>query len=272
MKAITNRVIICYFFYLCYNKSNLKEGLITLKIATYNVKNKTANKILKGHASLTNSFLMNFEIIKSADPDVIGLQEVTKEEYSMLRKQFERTYNIYGEFRGSFGVTNEACPIMIKKQDINVLDYKTFSLSDDIMKLGNKYKGSLFPRIATYIRLMDGKYEYSIINVHVDNVKKIQNKTFEKNGSLQQILDLSCDGSRIIIGDMNTEIKNGLKDFCLRNSLSDAALPLGNTYKPLNLALDHILYSDSDLSVNEVKAYENAGSDHSLILANMSRR
>ena len=143
MKAITNRVIICYFFYLCYNKSNLKEGLITLKIATYNVKNKTANKILKGHASLTNSFLMNFEIIKSADPDVIGLQEVTKEEYSMLRKQFERTYNIYGEFRGSFGVTNEACPIMIKKQDINVLDYKTFSLSDDIMKLGNKYKGSL---------------------------------------------------------------------------------------------------------------------------------
>lgn len=103
----------------------MKEGLITLKIATYNVKNKTANKILKGHASLTNSFLMNFEIIKSADPDVIGLQEVTKEEYSMLRKQFERTYNIYGEFRGSFGVTNEACPIMIKKQDINVLDYKT---------------------------------------------------------------------------------------------------------------------------------------------------
>lgn len=161
---------------------------------------------------------------------------------------------------------------MIKKQNINVLDYKTFSLSDDIMKLGNKYKGSLFPRIATYIRLMDGKYEYSIINVHVDNVKKIQNKTFEKNGSLQQILDLSCDGSHIIVGDMNTEIKNGLKDFCLRNSLSDAALPLGNTYKPLNLALDHILYSDSDLSVNEVKAYENAGSDHSLILANMLKR
>ena len=118
---------------------------------------------------------------------------------------------------------------------------------------------------------MDGKYEYSIINVHVDNVKKIQNKTFEKNGSLQQILDLSCDGSHIIVGDMNTEIKNGLKDFrLLRNSLSDAALPLGNTYKPLNLALDHILYSDSDLSVNEVKTYENAGSDHSLILANMS--
>ena len=108
--------------------------------------------------------------------------------------------------------------------------------------------------------------------MHVDNVKKIQNKTFEKNGSLQQILDLSCDGSHIIVGDMNTEIKNGLKDFCLRNSLSDAALPLGNTYKPLNLALDHILYSDSDLSVNEVEAYENAGSDHSLILANMSRR
>ena len=46
MKAITNRVIICYFFYLCYNKGNLKDGLITLKIATYNDKNKTANKIL----------------------------------------------------------------------------------------------------------------------------------------------------------------------------------------------------------------------------------
>ena len=69
---------------------------------------------------------------------------------------------------------------MIKKQGIDVLDYKTFSLSDDIMKLGNKYKGSLFPRIATYIRFVDGEDEYSIINVHVDNVKKIQNKTFEE--------------------------------------------------------------------------------------------
>lgn len=61
-------------------------------------------------------FFNEFWNYKSADPDVIGLQEVTKEEYSMLRKQFERTYNIYGEFRGSFGVTNEACPIMIKNK------------------------------------------------------------------------------------------------------------------------------------------------------------
>ena len=36
--------------------------------------------------------------------------------------------------------------------------------------------------------------------------------------------------------------------------------------------INHILYRDSALSVDEVKTYKNTGSDHQLILANMIRR
>ena len=69
MKAITNRVIICYFFYLCYNKSNLKGGLITLKIATYNVKNQVFYfNFIEDNKALVRVFPL--EDYRKIDPDM----------------------------------------------------------------------------------------------------------------------------------------------------------------------------------------------------------
>lgn len=237
-----------------------------LKVATYNIKNKTADKILGSNKVQLRKFKQNIDLIKQVSPDIIGLQEVTMKEYEWLRECFEDSYEIYGNFRGSVGITNEACPIMIKKDIGYVTDYSTFSISNDINKVGKKYFGAFFPRIVTCIRFADDFDEYSIMNMHVDNSKFIQKKTFDIDGPIEQILCEHGLDNQIIMGDMNTGITGPLKDFCYRNFLRDAALPLGNTYRPLNMALDHILYADSQMSAYNVKQFSNDGSDHSLIM------
>lgn len=237
-----------------------------LKVATYNMKNKSAYNILGLKEAWFRKFEQNIDLIRQANPDIIGLQEVTKEEYRLLEKFFDKKYKIYGGFRGSLGISDEACPIMVKEGIGHVVNYGTFSISEDINKAGKKYFGAFFPRIATYIHFVDDFDEYSIINTHIDNSKRIQCKTFDADGPIEQVLKVCGLDNQIIMGDMNTDLKGPLKEFCDRNFLKDAALPLGNTYKPLNMALDHILYNDLDINAYNTRLFSNDGSDHSLIM------
>lgn len=237
-----------------------------IKVATYNIKNKTANKLLGSKKSLLKRFNQNIELIKQADPDIIGLQEVTKEEYQRLKEIFCGKYELYGDFRGSKGITNEACPILVKTNKGFVKDYGTFSISDDINDIGRKYFGAFFPRITTYVHYVDDYDEYCVMNIHVDNSRYIQNKTFKENGPIEKSLKLCHLKNQIVLGDMNMPIENELKKFCDRNIFSDAAEKLGNTYRPLNLALDHILYDDIEMDAFDTSEFINDGSDHSLIM------
>ena len=241
-----------------------------IKVATYNIKNKSASKILSLKPSQLERFGKNVELIAKADPDIIGLQEVTKEEYEWLKEMFQENYFICGDLRGSVGITNEACPIMVKKSKGYVTDFGTFSLSNDIYKIGKKYPLAFFPRVATYVNFIDDFDEYFIMNTHVDNSKIIQKKTFEEDGAMEKIIGFATSNNKVITGDMNAEVNGPLKDFCYRNFFSDAALDLGKTYKPLNMALDHILYDDEELNAYDAKVFSNEGSDHSLIMAKIS--
>ena len=245
-----------------------------MKIATFNVKNKTASKILRLKPSALERFRLNVDLIKKSDSDIIGLQEVTADEYQLLKQEFGNTYDFYGDFRKSPVFTNEACPIMVKKGLGTVTNSQTFSISNDINKIGKKYFGALFPRISTFIYFNHEKDMYVIGNMHIDNSKIIQTKTFAQNGPIQKILDkcVKKESNIILMGDMNSELSGSLYDFSYRNSLIDALEPLGKTYKPLNLSIDHILYKDDLMTSMDAKTFTNKGSDHSLIMVNINKR
>lgn len=236
-----------------------------IKVATYNIKNKTAKKILRFKKAQLKCFYQNVELINKANPDIIGLQEVTKEKYQWLKEVFCGKYELFGEFRGSKGFTNEACSIMFKANKGYITDYGTFSISEDINDIGRKYLGAFFPRIATYVHYVDDFDEYTFINMHVDNSRVIQKKTFKENGPIEKIMSVCDFKNQILLGDMNTPVNGVLKNFCVRNVLLDATAETGNTYNTLNKAFDHILYDD-ELQVLETKKYTNNGSDHSLIM------
>ena len=237
-----------------------------INVATYNIKNKTAKKILGFNKAQLKCFYQNVKLINEANPDIIGLQEVTKEEYQRLKEVFCGKYELFGDFRGSKGFTNEACPIMIKANKGYITNYGTFSISEDINDIGRKYLGAFFPRIATYAHYVDDSDEYTFINMHVDNSSFIQKRTFNENGPIDKIMSVCDSKNQILLGDMNMSVNGVLKNFCDRNHLLDAADEIGNTYKMLNKAFDHILYNDDELQVLETKKYTNNGSDHSLIM------
>ena len=237
-----------------------------INVATCNIKNKTAKKILGFNKAQLKCFYQNVELINEANPDIIGLQKVTKEEYQWLKEVFCGKYELFGDFRGSKGFTNEACPIMIKANKGYITNYGTFSISEDINDIGRKYLGAFFPRIATYAHYVDDSDEYTFINMHVDNSSFIQKRTFNENGSIDKIMSVCDSKNQILLGDMNMSVNGVLKNFCDRNHLLDAADEIGNTYKMLNKAFDHILYNDDELQVLEAKKYTNNGSDHSLIM------
>lgn len=243
-----------------------------INVATYNIKNKTAKKILGFNKVQLKCFYQNVELIKEADPDIIGLQEVTKEEYQWLKEVFCGKYELFGDFRGSKGFTNEACPIMVKVNKGYITNYGTFSISEDINDIGRKYLGAFFPRIATYVHYIDDFDEYTFINMHVDNSSFIQKRTFNENGPIEKIMSMCDSKNQILLGDMNTPVSGILKSFCDRNHLLDATGKIGNTYKTLNKAFDHILYNDDELHVLETKKYTNNGSDHSLIMTKIKSK
>lgn len=244
-----------------------------MKIATFNVKNKTADLIFRGKKALYKKYDLNARLIIQANPDIIGLQEVTKSELAYLEKMFQDEYDFYGDFRKSFAFTNESCPIMIKKVYAdNIYDSHTYSLSDNIFNIGKKYKGAMFPRICTDMIVFDGIMDfYHIHNVHVDNFPIAQRKTFDENGSLEEIIYRNGDITPItpvILGDFNSEVTDNLQYFCNRNFLDDATKVLGKTYKPLNKSIDHILLNSDDVSYCDQTEYHNEGSDHSLLMIN----
>ena len=242
-----------------------------MKFATFNVKNKTADLIFGGKSKLYKKYDLNARLIKEADPDIIGLQEVTKSELAYLEKTFQDEYEFYGDFRKSFAFTNECCPIMVRKTYAdNIYDSHTYSLSDNIFNIGKKYKGAMFPRICTDMIIFDGIMDfYHVHNVHVDNFPMPQRKTFEEHGALEEILyrnDEITPITPIVLGDFNSEVTGDLEYFCNRNFLDDATETLGKTYKPLNKSIDHILINSDDVSYYDQTEYHNEGSDHSLLM------
>ena len=243
-----------------------------MKVATFNVKNKSADMILKGKKNIYKKIMLNDDLIFEADPDIIGLQEVTYDQLLDLMSIFGSRYELFGEFRHSIGMTDEACPIMVRR-DLGVIqDINTYSLSSDIESVKKRFPGAFFPRVATDIYLYDETNTYHITNVHVDNSPLAQKKTFDENGPLEKILYKSEEFDNIIhiqLGDFNSEIDGDLNLYLCRNFLSDATSPLGKTYRPLNKSIDHILYSDNAV-VNDVSKYENKGSDHALLMADIN--
>lgn len=245
-----------------------------MKIATFNVKNKSADLILRGKSRMYQKFTFNNDLILQANPDVIGLQEVTKSQLEDLLDLFNRKYEIYGEFRHSIGITDECCPIMVKRGIGIVKNANSYSLSSNIYNIGERFSGSIFPRVATEVYVDDGIFTYHLTNTHVDNSLEAQRKTFKDNGPLEQILygqGIIESDINIQLGDFNSEINGLLKDYCARNFLTDATESLGKTYKPLNKSIDHILYSD-DADITDLAIYRNSGSDHALIMADIKPR
>ena len=135
-----------------------------MKVISFNIRHNTFLDVFPLWRKRYNKAV---EFINKESPEVIGLQEITRKGKRYLEKHLDN-YNVIGLSRHSIILTNEYNPLIIKK-DYEIISNKTYSLSNDIYKLGIKDKHDRFPRICVIAHIKDKNNKYLIINTHIDN-------------------------------------------------------------------------------------------------------
>lgn len=174
-----------------------------LKIMSFNLRHIIKEEFI-GLWKKRYSKIVDF--ILDQNPDVIGVQELTRKGKKYLKRHL-REYKIVGKKRHSVIFTNEYNCILIKK-DYKIKGHKTYSLSDNINKLGRKHKDDNFPRICTLAHIEKEGRKYLIANTHIDNSSKANKK--RQLGIFDMIINThkKDDEYLIITGDFNMTLDN----------------------------------------------------------------
>lgn len=242
-----------------------------IKIMTFNLKHIIKEDIFWFWKKRYKAIV---EFIKEEEPDILGVQELTTKGKKYLRSNLKK-YRIIGKKRHSIIFTNEYNCLLIKK-DFKITNYKTYSLSDKITRLGRKAKTDKFPRICTLAHLEKDNIKYFVINTHIDNSDK-ENKKRLLNIFKNIIEKFKDDCEYIIItGDFNMTIDNkNLKEFAKDyidpfKEYVDGTFPERKELK----AIDHIFLDKRFKIINE-KIYKDSNekeymSDHNPISCDIS--
>ena len=142
--------------------------------------------------------------IENFEPDLLGLQEVWEVQEEYLKERLS-DYAYYGRSRRM--EQGEQCAIMYRKDRYEMLEGKTFWLSETPDIVESKSWDSSLPRIANWTLLrdkMNDKQEIFFINTHFDH----KGRESRKKAALllkKRIQDLHQDARVILTGDFNAK-------------------------------------------------------------------
>ena len=197
----------CTSFKLVFDDNNklidISEIKSELKIMSFNLRHIIKEEFF-GIWKTRYSRIVDF--IKCQNPDIIGVQELTRKGKRYLKNHL-KDYEIIGKRRHSIIFTNEYNCLLIKK-NIKIIWNKTFSLSDKINILGRKGKEDKFPRICTVAHIQKENIKYFVANTHIDN------SNGENKRRMLYIFDSIIEKYKkedeylIITGDFNMSLNN----------------------------------------------------------------
>lgn len=257
----------CTSFKLVFDDNNrlieLSEVKTELKVISFNLRHIIKEEFFGIWKTRYNRIV---DFILSENPDIVGVQELTRKGKRYLKRNL-KNYNIVGKKRHSIIFTNEYNCLIIRK-DIRITWHKTFSLSDNINKLGRKSKDDNFPRICTVAHVQKDNNKFFIANTHLDN------SSSENKRRLLGIFDsiikkYKKDEEKIIItGDFNMSLNNkGMAKYA-DNYLDPFKDYQGTTFAsdPDMRAIDHILL-DNEFTLIDKEVHSDSNdfgfvSDH----------
>lgn len=94
-------------------------------------------------------------LVKKYDPDIIGMQEVNELWRELLREDFREEYDMYYLYRGAVRGSNEAEPIMWKKDKFEKVEEGSFWLSETPNTPYPPGFDQYYPRICNWVRLKE---------------------------------------------------------------------------------------------------------------------
>ena len=220
----------------------------SIKTASYNLR-------MENHHDGKNMFTYRTPLIKDVirreSPDIVGFQEVLPHMLDWLIKTFPE-YVVVGCGRGS-DYTDEANPVMFKKDLFNFLGYDMFWLSETPNIPGSRYaEQSPCPRICVVITLKhkDSPHPFRFYNTHLDH----ESDTARKLGMTAILKRMEEDKKRldvphILVGDMNaypnSETIRYIRE-CKTRDFIDLTEAISGTYHGYGKVADKIDYIFSD--------------------------
>lgn len=197
--------------------------------------------------------------IADEQPDILGLQEVTRLHYAYLTKNLP-DYESVLTYRDSSPLS-ESCPIFFNTQRFTCTDAGSFWLSETPEK-SSKDWGSACPRICTYVILREKTTDKQLVvfNTHLDHVSdeaRIRGIGVVLD-KLQQFGDLPC----VLMGDLNaredTETYRAATQSFDDAKYRTADPPAGPTYQKWGHRLndeniDYFLISKTGISVSDYR-------------------
>lgn len=180
------------------------ERRMNIKILCQNMKYAACKKIEDPEKSAEVRRHRFQWLVEKYDPDIVGMQEVDELWKSMLREDFREKYDMYYLYRGSLKGSNEAEPVMWKKEKFEKVEDGSFWLSETSDTPYPPGFGRYYPRICNWVRLKE-KESGKIIRIgstHFDFYEdnepiKVIRSLFEKECAI------AGDEPYIFMGDFN---------------------------------------------------------------------
>ncbi len=145
-----------------------------------------------------------FDMLRTIDADVIGLQEVTPIQSTDLDEALSGYLSI--TVGRDDGVSGEATAIFVKEERFDILDKGHFWCSETPEVAGSIGWDAVFPRIVVYVVLKDKQSheEFCFFNTHFDHSGKTA-REMSSRLLIQKAKEISQGKATLVVGDFNAK-------------------------------------------------------------------
>ncbi len=171
-----------------------------IKVMTFNIRYGTADD---GENSWSNRKNILFEVVRSYNADIIGLQEVLKFQLDELLIELQN-YNYVGVGRDDGKTEGEYSPILFSKERFILDTTETFWFSDTPKIPGSKSWGNNITRICTWAKFFDKFTRKSIyvFNLHLDHQSQ-ESRIKSAKALVEKFNKLNIKQPIVLTGDFN---------------------------------------------------------------------
>jgi endonuclease/exonuclease/phosphatase family metal-dependent hydrolase len=234
-----------------------------LLIMSYNIRYDTWLDTFKKDWDNRKSGLT--EQIANINPDIIGMQEVTKKQFDYIEERFSNQYDYIVTYRDG-EEEGEASPIFYNKDRFDLIDSGTFWLSEtpDVVSIGWDAK---LNRICTYAKLYDKTKGENLVffNTHLDNKGEIARS---ESINLISAKIIEMDTPAILIGDFNFSEEDDAYNLAI-NNFDNAKYVATETMDQYTyngfgdgeLLIDHCFITRNDFVVNKYEVITEKNGD-----------
>jgi endonuclease/exonuclease/phosphatase family metal-dependent hydrolase len=189
--------------------SSDKTGIV--KVMTFNI--RVASAWVDGPNRWNKRKWIVFSTLRDNAADVIGLQEALNSQVRQIQHALPeyanyRVSSVNGKQRGP------ACAIFYRKDRFELDDCGTFWFSNTPDKPGSKYRGNVWPRICSWIHLVDKSNQigFYVYNLHLDCWSQ-QSRDKSVRLLANRIAARKHRDAFMVTGDFNMELNNPAMEY-----------------------------------------------------------